>query len=92
MIFFARNIPGFFKNVFLVLLGMKSWVGYYYNEEATKLPSIREGILNPTDAFPKKELDNEMKTRLNMIYARDYSIMNDLNILIKGLREVGRRV
>lgn len=91
MIFIVRSVPGYFRNVFLVLFTFKSWVGYYRNEESTKLPYILNGILNPADAFPKRNLNNEMKTRLNMIYARDYRIMNDLNILIKGIRELGRK-
>ena len=90
-IFFAENVAGFYKNIFLVLFGVKSWVGYYRNEESSKLPAIRNGILNPTDAFRKKTFNNEMTIRLNMIYARDYNITNDLNIIIKGIQHIGRK-
>ena len=89
-IFFAENIPGFYKNLFLVFWGFKSWVGYYKNEESSKLPAIRNGVLNPCDAFKKKILNNEMIKRLNMIYARDYKITNDINIVIKGIHQLGR--
>jgi len=91
LLFFIKNIIGFFKNIFFVLLARRSWVGYFRNEESNKLPAIHKGILNPSDAFRKRTLDNEMITRLNMIYARDYRIMNDLNILIKGFKELGRK-
>jgi len=90
LIFIVKNIPGFFKNIFLVLFAQRSWVGYYNNKETSKLPVIHKGVLTPADAFHAKTLDDEMITRLNMIYARDYKIMNDLNILIKGIREIGR--
>jgi O-antigen biosynthesis protein len=91
MIFIVRNIPGYFSNIFLVILCYRSWVGYHSNETTSRLPSIRKGILDPADAFPKRSLDDEMQNRLNLVYARDYKIMNDLNILIKGIRELGRR-
>jgi FlaA1/EpsC-like NDP-sugar epimerase len=91
LIFFVKNRIGFFKNIFLVLILQKSWVGYYQNDTSVKLPVIRRGVLNPTDAFHKKNLNNEMITRLNMIYARDYNITNDLNILFKGISELGRK-
>jgi GT2 family glycosyltransferase len=91
LIFFVKNIGGFFRNIFLVLISQKSWVGYYKNDTSVKLPVIRNGILNPADAFHKRTLSNEMITRLNMVYARDYNIMNDLNILFKGIRELGRK-
>jgi O-antigen biosynthesis protein len=91
LIFSVRNIPGFFTNIFLVLFAQKTWVGYFRNEESARMPAIRHGILNPTDAFREKTLTDEMIIRLNMIYARDYRIMNDLNILFKGIRELGRK-
>lgn len=91
LLFFVKNVPGLFANIFLTLIARRSWVGYYRNEESLKLPEIHRGVLNPTDAFKKRTLDNEMITRLNMLYARDYKIMNDLNILIKGIKELGRK-
>jgi GT2 family glycosyltransferase len=91
LIFFIKNIAGFFRNLFMVLISQKSWVGYYKNEASLKLPSIHQGVLNPADAFRKKKPDNEMITRLNMIYARDYNIVNDLNILFKNIPELGRK-
>ena len=87
---FVKNILGFYKNIFLVLIGFKSWVGFYKNEESLKLPFIRNGVLSPIDAFRKKELNSDMINRLNLVYARDYRIMNDINIIFKGLPFLGR--
>jgi O-antigen biosynthesis protein len=91
MIFLVRNIIGYFRNIILVLIAKKTWIGYFINDNSSKLPPLRSGVLNPSDAFLKSNLDNEMKTRLNLVYARDYRVMNDLNILFKGIRELGRR-
>ncbi|MFH0864811.1 MAG: glycosyltransferase [Bacteroidota bacterium] len=89
-IFLIKNILGFYRNIFSVLIAYRSWVGYYNNEESLKLPRIRKSILHPADAFSKRTLDNEMITRLNMMYARDFKISNDLNIIYKGFRMLGR--
>ena len=35
-------------------------------------------------------LSEEDKNRLNILYARDYHLANDVNILFKGLRNLGR--
>ena len=90
LFFFIKNIFGFYKNILLVLLGLKSWVGYFKNDESSKLPSIRQGVLNPSDAFRKKNLTLDMISKLNLVYARDYRIMNDINIIFKGLPFLGR--
>lgn len=89
-IFLVKNIGGFYRNIFSVLIAYRTWVGYYNNEESSKLPHIRKSILNPTDAFSKRVFENEMISRLNMIYARDFNISNDLNIIYKGFRMLGR--
>jgi hypothetical protein len=56
-----------------------------------RLPHIRKGILNPLDAYGEEKISEEIKQRLNFIYARDYSTNIDLNILVKGFRQLGRK-
>ncbi|MBU2649336.1 MAG: glycosyltransferase family 2 protein [Bacteroidetes bacterium] len=90
---FVKNIPGLLRNIFLVFIGNRSWVGYnsFKNSVHVSLPPIRKGILTPTDAFRKKILPAETIQWLNLIYARDYRINTDLNIILKGMKEMGRR-
>jgi hypothetical protein len=56
-----------------------------------KLPRIKKGVLNPSDAIRKQALATEIFTSLNILYAKDYRISNDLNIMLKAFRELGRR-
>ncbi len=88
----SRKPGGYIRNVFYVLFGRKTWVGYRITKNSTdhKLPKIRPGILNPTDILKNKDISNETIDRLNLLYARDYKVINDLNILIKGFRNLGR--
>ena len=75
-----------------MLLGKVSWVGYAMEAEnlQQKLPNIKKGILNPADSFSK--LDTEANTihRLNVLYSKDYSVLNDLSILWHSFKKIGR--
>ncbi|TSA24404.1 MAG: glycosyltransferase [Bacteroidetes bacterium] len=88
----VRNPFGLFRNIFLVLLNLRSWVGYskLSETEAHRLPEIKKGILNPFDAFREKPVPGEAIARLNLLYVRDYKITNDVNIILKGFRDLGR--
>ena len=85
--------PGcYIRNIFSVLFGKKSWVGYRLTENSSdhKLPEIRKGILNPTDILKHQEISSETIDRLNLLYARDYKVINDINIIFKGFPNLGR--
>ena len=88
----VRNPIGLVRNIFAVLFTWKSWVGFAQHpmHEAHRLPEIKPGVLTPLDAFKNKNLPKETATRLDLIYARDYKLTNDLNIIIKGFRYSGR--
>lgn len=85
-----KNKAKWFHNMFQSLLGKKSLVGYYLPSkiENQQLPSIKGGILNPSDGF--KEIDPQILSKLNLIYARDYSIWKDLAILQKAWKQLDR--
>ncbi len=92
-IFIFKSPLGYFKNIFLVLFGKKTIVGYYHYDDVSidKLPEIKKGILNPTDAFRTRKINKDTIEKLNLIYARDYKIYNDLNIIFRGFKNLGRR-
>jgi O-antigen biosynthesis protein len=95
VLLFLVNQPwGLLRNLFLVTVSMRSWVGYIHDEhyDRERLPHIRKGILNPLDAFGKDKISEEIKQRINFIYARDYSTNSDLNIIVKGFRQLGRKI
>ena len=93
VVLLSRSLFGLLRNTFLVLIGSRTWVGYSQvnPEEHNKLPGIRKGILNPADALPGKSLDSETRARLDILYAKDYKVQHDLNILLKGIRHFGRK-
>ncbi len=90
---FVKNKSGFLKNIFLVLFGKRSWVGYQKNnkEEQFGLPKIKAAILYPKDALRTDKINLETVKRLNFLYAKDYTTGNDLDIMAKGFRNLGRQ-
>lgn len=91
LIFFQRKPLGFIANIFAVLFGFKSWVGYYPLENHDiSLPKIHKGVLNPFDTLNQVEVSNEEIEKLNIAYARDYKIMNDIIIIMKCIRLLGK--
>jgi GT2 family glycosyltransferase len=94
IIFLVRKPAGFIRNIILVFFGRRSWVGYVPEEGSNPehLPRIKKGILHPLDAFRRNSLSPEMQQRLNVVYARDFILRNDINIIMKGVRELGRKI
>lgn len=83
---------GFFQNIFQVLLGKKSWVAYSQKDSVSinNLPSIRPGILSPTDSLNVSNINAPTIQRLNFIYAKEYSTYRDIEIIWKGYKKMGR--
>jgi len=80
------------NNSVRVLLGCKTWVGYYKKSDVNtaNLPKIKDGILTPLDLGSKKELTDSFIFKSNLVYAKNYTFWNDLNILLKGFKQIGR--
>ena len=92
LIWFFSHKGAYLKNTWQVLWGKKTWVGYINSGiDQPELPAIKIGILTPADIFSGKTtpgLKNSACARLNMHYARDYSIITDTEILLKGWRKI----
>ena len=75
-----------------VLLGSKTWVGYFKASDTRyeNLPKIRDGILTPLDLGSMKEQTDSFINNSNVQYAKNYTIWNDLDILLKGFKQIGR--
>lgn len=92
IVWFFGNKIQFFKNLFGVVFGRFSLVGYHLEstEITIDLPRIKTGILKPVDFSNSLVDDKELLYKLNLIYARDYSILKDFKILSKNWRNLDR--
>jgi hypothetical protein len=53
------------------------------------LPNLAPGILDTTGPFEGAAQDPLVVHRLNVLYAKDYSPLNDLRIILHGFRKLG---
>lgn len=92
LLFMVKKPVGFISNFFKVLFAHKTWVGYCYtgSQKMEKLPHIKPGVLNPANALSVDTPGEETLDRLNILYARDYKVKNDIEIIFKGFRELGK--
>lgn len=87
-IWFVKEKGGFVRNIFAVLSGKKSWVGVRHDGQAEH--PLPEGVSHPVDAYPNSDFSEAMERRAEEIYTRNYSVRNDLSILLGGFSKLGR--
>ncbi len=85
-----ENKAGLFKNIFSTLSGKKSWVGYSTrNNHSYHLPEIKTGVISAADK-QNINLSEQKKLERDMVYAKDYRILNDVEIILAGWKKLGR--
>ena len=88
LIWKVNSKSGFFQSIPEVLSGKKSWVGYSSGTQSN-LPSIKKGILSPASIFPET-IPQKKKDELNIVYAKNYRLANDLKIVLKAWKNIGQ--
>jgi len=94
LILLQKEPHHFFKNIWDILKGKKSWVGFATQDNSKyikQLPVIKKGIFHPADATLIKTKDQRIIYHLDILYAKDYHIKNDITIIFKNLRNLGRK-
>ncbi|MBW8330571.1 MAG: glycosyltransferase [Prolixibacteraceae bacterium] len=88
IIWLTHSQTGFLRSIFEVFAGNKSWVGYCAGNK-DHLPPIKKGILSPASIYPEN-IQEKKKDELNIVYAKDYKLMNDMEIVLKAWRNIGK--
>lgn len=89
LVFFINKPVNFLKNCFKVLFGKLSWIGYCNTSDAEelRLPKIKQGVFDPSTNMSRIGLTEEEKEHLNLMYARDYTLLKDINYFFRALRK-----
>ena len=89
-ILFTRGKLRSLGHVLMVLGGSRTWVSYLHPEgtDTSGLPELKKGILHPGSAESTDSLDPEHVTEINVVYAKDYRVLNDLLIIARKFREI----
>ena len=88
LIFLFSNRFLFLKNIGSIFIGKMSFIGFSEMavQQDIRLPKIKPSILFPSDI--NKKSSPALEEKLNLIYARDYSMRKDLAILIQAWRKL----
>jgi GT2 family glycosyltransferase len=89
-VWFYENKRSWFRNMMWIAIGKYSLVGYCDSSQINHkmLPKLKYGVLKANDN--SSELKAEQAEKLNLIYARDYSISKDIVILKNCWRKLDR--
>ena len=88
-LFTVKKRCGFVINIFYVISGRKSWIGYDLQTDSKSMEqnSIQQGVLTPASLYPHST-GQEIK-RINLSYAKDYRLSKDLEIILKKWKQLG---
>jgi GT2 family glycosyltransferase len=91
LLFIVVHRAGLIKNILQVLIGKKTWVGFGKTIDSKhRLPKIKPGVLTPDDAWPLETFEEKTSLKLNLLYARDYRVINDLTIIYRAFGKLGQ--
>ena len=84
---FSSKASKLYTSWFSVFWGRRTWVGYHPSPHTNDLPRIKPGILTIAGE-PHTPIMQHPDTidRLNYLYAKDWSTMRDLEVLLKSER------
>lgn len=88
-ILFVRNKAGFPRNLYLVLTGKRTWVGYTSPHVDTRIPRIKPGVLDLCDGAAMR-MDSRTVQRMDLEYAKDYRVWKDLERVAMDFSQLGR--
>ncbi len=90
LIFLIKKRVFFLKNLYKVIKGEYTWVGYdESNGVNKKLPRINSGILPITSGIDLTKLKGKDISRINLIYAKNYEPITDIKKIFNNIRKLG---
>jgi GT2 family glycosyltransferase len=96
LIFTVNDFSTMLNNWMKVFVGKQSWVGlasgYVNDPSINRISNTKKCVLSPLDALKKTDFDESTISRLNVLYAKEYSVYTDLRIIINGVKNLGKKV
>ena len=83
IIIFSKKYPLILKELWNVFYGNKTWIGYQNTSQSKNLPEIKSSVFSLVNKSDKNK--PEISNKLNIIYAKDYSLILDLNLLLQRI-------
>ncbi len=85
----SKRPSNFLLNIFKVLLGEKTWVGYAPSANQSMLPKLKPAVLTTIHPLQEEQLNAAAIQKVNFLYAKEYAPEKDLKIIFSSLRQLG---
>lgn len=85
---FVEKKWSYFKNIFNVILGQQTWVGFATRGNIN-LPKLKNGVLSPKVNYAQRIIDERTALQLDTLYAKDYRVAFDLEIIFRAFSKLG---
>jgi len=92
LLFVVRGFGSFITNWVQVLTGRKTWIGYWETspDSIKGLPSLRPAVIHQAAQYNATQINAADVRKLNYLYAKHYSISDDLTVMIRNIRSLGK--
>ncbi|MBK7183034.1 MAG: hypothetical protein IPH89_08890 [Bacteroidetes bacterium] len=54
------------------------------------MPKLKPSVLSPADALKNTVITEDTRNRLHLVYSKDYKVENDLTIVWKAFKMLGK--
>ncbi len=85
VVWFQKDKIKFLKSLFYTLVGKYTWVGFASDASDFKLPKIKSSVLQIGSSTASVEANRKS----NLIYAKDYSVSVDFQVVLKNWNKLG---
>ncbi len=91
LLFVIRGVGPFVTNWIQVLSGSKTWIGYWQiSPDSIKgLPPLRTPVVHQAAKYSTTQINEADVRKLNYLYAKHYSISDDLSMVVRNIRSLG---
>ncbi len=89
-LFAVKNFGNYISNWAQVLAGRKSWVGFSSPQLLQQFAQSRAGVLSPADSFAALNFTAAEINEAELNYARRYSVNDDIVVILKKYRALGK--
>ena len=90
LFFFVKHPTGLIANIFTVLIGKRTWVGYAIGQNTDKsLPPLKKSILPAYNLLKDYNPSETVKDQMNSVYARQYTPAVDITLILNNLKYLG---
>jgi GT2 family glycosyltransferase len=82
---FGQGFVVYYQRLLKVFWNRNTWVGYDSKATISHLPEIKDGIFAVSEENKHVSLNEQMRQKLNFLYAKNYQIDTDISVVFRNV-------